>query len=369
MLILSRTNLIASTTEPKKTAKALQNMEFILGFGMKIDETLEFADIVLPEAHDLERYWLFPSNLSAGFLKPGQGDWYFQMNQPVVDPPPGVKGWLETLVELADRLGILGEFNKKINLRTGLGLVEPLALKEDTRYTIGDITKRCAEMLLMISGRQMTGDTFTEKDPIISLGDKTTKEAYPMAIQSGARIPVYFEHFIDIGKQVQEAAKANGLDWWDTSHYEAIPEWRPCPAFEEDGKEFDLFLAVSKIPLSYQTISADNPWIDDICSHNRLDHNVLLNAETAKKKGISDGDTIIVESRVGKVKGRVRVTGCVHPQVVGMLGIFGQWAKGKPIARGKGVNSNSLVPFDIKNMGMLTGQLDNCARVKVYKEA
>jgi len=368
MLILSRTNLIASTTEPSKTAKALQNMEFILGFGMKIDETMEFADIIIPETSDLERHWLFPSNLSAGFLKPGMGDWYFQLNQPVVDPPEGVKGWLETLIEFADRLGILPEFNRRMNARTGLHLVESLALKEDQKYTVGEIARKSAELITMFAGKQMSADTFTIKDPVISLRDKTLEEAYPNAFRHDAKIPIYFEHFIDVGKKVHETAKAYGLDWWDVSHYSPINDWRPCPAFEEDGKEYDLFLANSKIPLTTHTISADNPWIDDICSHNRLDHNVMLNTETARKKGIRDGDTIVVESRAGKVKGKVRVTGCVHPQVVGILGTFGQWAKGKPIARGKGVSSNSLVPFDINGMGMLSGQMDNCARVKVYKE-
>ena len=158
-----------------------------------------------------------------------------------------------------------------------------------------------------------------------------------------------------------------GLDWWDVSHYDPMPKWRPCPASEEDGTEYDLFIANSKIPLHFQTTSADNPWVNDICSRNRLDYNVLLNTRTAKEKGIQDGDTVIVESRVGKVKGKVRVTGCVHPQVVGTLGIHGHWSKGKPIAKGKGVNFNTLVPFDINNLGTLSGQLDNCARVKIYK--
>ena len=132
--------------------------------------------------------------------------------------------------------------------------------------------------------------------------------------------------------------------------------------------EFDLFLATGKIALNYHTLGADNPWIDDICTRNRMDYRILLNSATAKEKGINDGDMICVESRVGKVTGKVRVTECVHPQVVGMLGIGGQWSAGKKIGKGKGVNSNTLVPFDWNQMDTLSGQLDTCARVKVYKE-
>lgn len=366
-MILARTNLIASTSEPEKTAQALLNMEFILGFAMKINESLEFADIILPEAHDLERYWLFPSNLAQGFIKPGQGDWYFQINQPVVEPPPGIKNWNDTMIEIADRLGILDEFNNRMNIRTGLGMVEELSLKPKTRYSVGDITKRIAKMTAMISGKEITADTFTVKDPILNLGDKTVKEAYAGPFMNPtAKIPLYYEHFIDVGKKVEKVARENGLDWWDVSHYNPMPEWRPCPAFEEDGKEFDLFMSSSKVPLHYHTVSADNPWINDISTHNRMDYNVLLNTETAKKKGIKNGDIVCIESRVGKITGKVKVTEGVHPQVVGMLAMGGHWSRGLPIAKGKGTNANSLIPFDINNMETLSGQLDTCARVKIY---
>jgi anaerobic selenocysteine-containing dehydrogenase len=370
MLILARTNFVASTSEPEKTAKVLTNMEFILGFAWKTNETLEFADIILPEAHDLERYWMFPANMAQGFLKFGPGDWYFQICQPVVEPPPGIKDWNNTLIEIAERLGIMDEFNNRINVRTGLGMMEDLALKPKTKYTVGDITKRMAKMAATVFGKEITADTFTEKDPFLNLGKKTVREAYTGPFtNSDAKVPVYFEHFIDVGKKVEKVTRDAGMGWWDVSHYNPMPEWRPCPAFEEDGREFDLFIAASKVPLHYHTTSADNAWINDISSRNRMDYNVLVNTETAKKKGIENGDMIIIESRVGKIEGKVKVTELVHPQVVAMFGMGGHWSKGQPIAKGKGMNMNSLIPFDFNNMETLSGQMDTCARVKIYKEA
>lgn len=370
MMILSRTNFVTSTSEPEETAKALMNMEFILGFACKINESLEFADIILPEAHDLERYWLFPANLAQGFIKFGQGDWYFQICQPVVEPPPGIKDWNNTLIDIAERLGILDEFNNRMNVRTGLAMLEELSLKPKTKYTVGDITIRMAKMFATVLGKEITADTFTEKESYLNIGPKTVREAYiGPYVNYDAKIPVYYEHFIDAGKKVEKVTKDAGMGWWDVSHYNPMPEWRPCPAFEEDGKEYDLFLANSKLPLHYHTISADNAWINDVSSRNRLDYNVLVNTETAKKKGIKDGDTITIESRVGKVNGKVRVTECVHPQVVGMFGVLGHWSKAQPIGKGKGTNINSLIPFDFNNMETLSGQMDTCARVKIYKEA
>jgi len=368
-LILSRTNLMASTTDPKETQRALKNFEFILGFGMKVDETLEFADIILPEAHDLERDWLFPANLPAGFIKPGQCDWYLQVQQAVVDPPSGVRNWMEVLIDIAEELGILEAFNNKMNLRTGLYLFEHLALEPNKKYTVREMAMRSAEMVALAAGKEFSPDIFTDRRTFLSLGEKSIQQAYIGPFRNRqAKVPVYFEHFIDAGKKVREVTKKMGMDWWDVSLYKPIPDWRPCPAYEESGEEYDLFLANGKLPLHYQTVCADNPWINDICTHNRLDYNILLNTETARKKGIQDGDIVYVESKVGKVKGKVRVTGCVHPQVVGTLGTAGHWAEGKPIAKRKGISFNRLVPFDINQMGMLSGQMDNCARVRIYKE-
>ena len=66
----------------------------------------------------------------------------------------------------------------------------------------------------------------------------------------------------------------------------------------------------------------------------------------------------------GKVLGEAKVTQCIHPEVVGIASHFGSWAKGKPVAKGKGTNFYSLVPFNIDPVS--TG-VDACIKVKVSK--
>ena len=64
-------------------------------------------------------------------------------------------------------------------------------------------------------------------------------------------------------------------------------------------------------------------------------YNITMNAETARKKGIKDGDTICLENRWGdKETGKVKLTQLIHPGVVAAVGL-GSWARGKPIAQGK----------------------------------
>ena len=181
------------------------------------------------------------------------------------------------------------------------------------------------------------------------------------------RIPVYFEHFIDAGKQVQAITRELGMDWWDTSSYHPMPEWHPCRAHGIDDGQYDLYTAFSKAPLLGHTISMENPWVDDIVKRNPLDYSVMIHTSVAERKQIRDGDMVWVESDVTRVKGRARVTECVHPQVVATFGIGGRWGREKNVSRGKGVHFNSLIRFGWDMVDTLSGQIDYCAKVKVYK--
>jgi molybdopterin-containing oxidoreductase family molybdopterin binding subunit len=78
---------------------------------------------------------------------------------------------------------------------------------------------------------------------------------------------------------------------------------------------------------------------------------------------------MVVESVVGRVKGEAKVTECIHPEVVGIAGVFGSWAKGKPIAKGKGVHFNNLLPISIDRVDPVSSGVDSCIRVKVSRAA
>ena len=57
----------------------------------------------------------------------------------------------------------------------------------------------------------------------------------------------------------------------------------------------------------------------------------------------------------------------VHPKVVAATGLGG-WAKGRPIARGKGINPNALLRQDQTRFDPLSGASEPTVRVKAYKQ-
>jgi len=62
----------------------------------------------------------------------------------------------------------------------------------------------------------------------------------------------------------------------------------------------------------------------------------------------------------------VKLAEAIHPQVIGMVGLGG-WARGRPIARGKGVNYNQLLSIDAKHICPIVGAVEESVRVKAYK--
>jgi molybdopterin-containing oxidoreductase family molybdopterin binding subunit len=108
--------------------------------------------------------------------------------------------------------------------------------------------------------------------------------------------------------------------------------------------------------------------IFEMSSNNPFTYNIVMHHETAKKKGIKDGDLICAENTKGlAMTGRVKLMKGIHPQVLGSVGGGGGWARGRPIAKGKGVMFNNLLILDQQHICPITASIETAVRVKAYK--
>ena len=88
----------------------------------------------------------------------------------------------------------------------------------------------------------------------------------------------------------------------------------------------------------------------------------------AKKKGLKDGDLICLESKYGrKTTGTLKTMQGQHPKTVAISACSGAWAKGAPIAYGKGTNFNILLESDFKHACPVCWSQETASMVKVYK--
>lgn len=359
VMLHSRSNLMLNSHNPHAMAETLKKLKFQVSMVMFIDETAEFADIILPDAHEFERWDIFPANDPYAFIAPGPGEWYWLMRQPVVEPPEGTRPFLEVYFELAERLDILDEMYQIGN--DSWVIDEQYRFEKGKEYTIRDIAERQAKTIL---GPDFSWDRLQETSCMVGR-KKTIEEAFPrMFLKS--RVPIYLEYLLKHGEDVKAVTDELGLEW-DFTPYSPVPVWIPCEAHADD-EGYDLIVTNGKVPTHQFSVTTENLWIDEIAIGNPYTYSVMIHTSVAEKKGLKTGDRVCVESRYGKVTGRLMVTELIHPECIGTCGTFGHWAKGMPISLNKGVSHNQLLPPpSLKRIDTLTGQIDQCIRAKIYK--
>ncbi|MBI4523475.1 MAG: molybdopterin-dependent oxidoreductase [Deltaproteobacteria bacterium] len=360
MLMVCRRNLLMNNVNPEITAETLRKIPFIVTFSVHLDEVAEFADLVFPEAHYLERQDLFPNTLTHT-MSPATGHFYWGLRQPIVEPMGQSRRWIDVLFEIADRMGFLGDVYKLLNVKWELK--DPYKLDANQRYSMEELYDRWTKSLF---GPERGIDWFKKNG--YHVVDRSVEEKYPGPFIR-PRFPIYFENMLKAKKTVANVAAQLGQKNWELSDYQVLPEWKPCPAYGEGDAPFDLYVVNFKIPFHALSITTQNPWLNDLAEHHPYAYKVLINTETAARKGVRDGQEVWVESVAGRVKGQAKLTECIHPEVIGIAGVFGSWAQGKPVAKGKGVHFNSLLPISLDRIDPVSTGVDSCIRVKVSPAA
>jgi molybdopterin-containing oxidoreductase family molybdopterin binding subunit len=348
-----------NNVNPAITAEAIKKIPFVVTFSTHLDEVAELADLVLPEAHFLERLDFMPNTVTHT-MSPATGHFYWGLRQPIVEPQGQARRWIDVLFEIADRMGFLGELYGLLNVKWGLK--EPYKLDPAKCYTMEEIHDRWMKSLF---GPERGLEWFKENG--YHKVPRAVEEKYPGPFIQ-PRFPIYFENMLRAKKSVAKVASQMGREW-DTEDYQVFPEWKPCPAYHDGRPPYDLYVVNFKVPFHALSFTTQNPWLNDLAEHNPYAYKILINTETGERKGIKDGDEIWVESVAGKVKGQAKLTECIHPEVVGIAGVFGSWAKGKPVAKGKGVHFNTLLPISLERVDPVSTGVDSCIRVKVSRAA
>ena len=357
ILINKQTNFLANTANPDQVAAAIRRIDFVVAFALEMSETAELADIVLPDIHYLER--LDPM-INGEYIHPhGLGPWYWAYRLPVVNAPPGIRHWLAILLEWADRLGFIGEVYKTLNAK--YGLEGRYRLAPSAPYTYEEVVDTISK------GKFGRGLDWFREHGFVTTREKKVEEAYSRPFHAG-RMPIYLEHLIDTGQEVKKFTEEGLRVDWDVSDYQALPDWKPCPAYEQADPGYDLYIVNYKVPRHTHSQTADNALLRKISERAGRDLTVQISPAAAEEKGLKSGDTVWVESKEGvKAKGVVLVTDLVHPEVLGVAGGFGRWAGRKSGQQTSEFSVNAFISLRLDRIDHVSGALDACVKVKVTK--
>jgi phenylacetyl-CoA:acceptor oxidoreductase len=362
--ILYRTNPAISNWETGRIERELERFPFVAAFAYTQDETNWYADLLLPEATDLESYQLY----RIGGTKYIEQYWEhtgWAIRQPVAPSPCDTRDLTDVATELAVRVGLLDEYLAALN--RGSGTTVPLrgegydvTLQPGTRPTAPEIWDRvCRAASASLTGGEVAHDLAWFREHGVFVVPFSTRRYYLHAtmVERGLRYELpYQERIKRMGEELAARLHERGITWWDAQldEYQALPGWRDFPGIWRRAalrhgrrpEEFPFWLLTARSMQYSWGANVSLPVLADVARHVSGHFGVLLNRGAARRLGIGDGDLVELESPTGRTRGRAILREGVRPDVAVVLQQFGHWAT--PFARELGMPSlNEVASMDL----------------------
>lgn len=340
------------------------SVDFIVDCDIYSNEFNEgFADILLPDACYLERDdWMGIQhpyhNIPVGMEDP----WSFHTSHRVVDPMYERRDMQHLVIDIAERMGLTPVLNGYWNHE--LGLTGDMALKPDEKIVWEDL---CNRACIAHFGPEHDWAWFTEHGFIS--WPKTVQEVYWRQFKKDVKTQMYWEFMVNCREKTEEIARQAGVhDYFDWTAYDPLPKWFPTDFHKADKEEYPLYGFSFSESFHSNSNNQQIPWINELSQQNPFTYFVNINEDTAAAMGLKAGDLVEIEtSRGHKTTGCIQTRQSIHPECLGIMGVSGHWAKGMPIAKGKGSNFNTLIDFTIRGMDPLTATVDVCVKCRLTK--
>jgi phenylacetyl-CoA:acceptor oxidoreductase len=356
-------NPAISFSETDKMSDTMATFPFVAAFAYTHDETNHYADIIMPEATDLESDQLLRLG-GAHYLENHWESEGWALRQAVVAPQHEAKDFSWIANELARRTGLLEGYNSVIN---GAGCGIPLAgegydfsldiSKEHSQEDIWDAVCKAASFDLTEGKETLDLAWFREHGFKTRPLSRLAWYLYPLIEEKGLRFELpYQERYFRMGKELANRLHETGVHWWDRqlAEYEPLPEWKNLEKLWDELIEKNHNVKASDYPFWLLTgRSMQYAWGSNVgiqmmkeVADNVFGHDgVIMNTTKANEMGIYNGDTIEVTSPIASTRGVACLREGVRPDVCIMIAQFGQWKT--PYAKDlKRPGLNKLVPMD-----------------------
>jgi phenylacetyl-CoA:acceptor oxidoreductase len=362
--IVYRTNPAISNWDTERVERELERFPFVVAFAYTVDETNWYADLLLPDATDLESLQLY----RVGGTKYIEQYWHhtgWALRQPVVPSPVDARDLTDVATELADRVGILDGYLAALN--RGAGTTVPLAgpgwdysFAPGQRPSAAEIWDRvCRAATRALTGGREERDLawFRRHGAFFVEFPETRYYLHTAMAARGLRYELpYQERIRRMGEELAARLHERGITWWDAQleEYRPLPGWKDFPdiwrrtalARGRTPDEYPFWLLTSRSMQYSWGSNVSLPVLADVARNVRGHFGVMLNRAAARRLGIADGDLVELRSPTGVTCGRAILREGVRPDVVVVLQQFGHWAT--PFARDLGMpNLNQVAAMDL----------------------
>ncbi len=187
----------------------------------------------------------------------------------------------------------------------------------------------------------------------------------------------YQERLLRTGRELGNRLHEQKMHWWDEqlSEYVALPVWDDVPARWERElvnsgariEDFPFWLLTTKSMQYHAGGNAAIAMMHEISENVRGNTGVIINADTAAKLGIADGDRVEVRSHIGATYGKASLMQGVRPDTLVIVGQFDHWAT--PFAKDmERASLNTIGPMSLE-LTDATGSGADIVRVAVRRMA
>ena len=344
MWFVFRANPVISFWEPDRLVDVISKVPFTVAFAHTLNETNVLADILLPEATDLESLQL----IRLGGTKYIEQYWDYRgavLRQPAVKPRGEARDFTWIAGDLVRRLGLTEKYVQALNRGSGIpfalkGENYDFSLKADRSYSVEEIwDAACKAASARISGGKEIHDLawFQKNSHFVVPFRREDWYLYPAMVRNGLRFELpYQERLLRIGRQLGNRLHERELYWWDEqlTEYQALPGWDDTPsrwlhALEHSGADpadYPFWLITTKSMPYGAGNNSEIPLMNEVSRNMRHHGRVVINSATARNLGIEDDDLVEVRSRTGVTRGQARVSEGVRPDTLVITGQWDHWA-------------------------------------------
>ena len=358
-----RTNPAISFWDTAGLQAKMARFPFVVAFAFTRDETNHFADLLLPEATDLESLQLIRIG-GTKFVEQYWDHQGFALRQPAVDTRGEARDFTDIATELAERCGLLGPYVAAINrgvagipLKGAHWNVELDVETRPSRDAIWDAVCQAASAEVT-EGRERHGLAWWKEHGFLTRPyPQLDWYLLPTLVAQGLRFELpYQERLKRVGAELGARLHEHDMHWWDNQldEYQALPAWKDFPALWDEAVR-----AEGGVPADYPywlltSRSMQYAWggnvamqlIHEVADNIAGHRGVIVNAATAAALGIADGDLVEIATPRRTTRGRAVVREGIRPDTLLALGQFDHWAT--PYAKDHGVPSlNSLATMSI----------------------
>jgi thiosulfate reductase / polysulfide reductase chain A len=303
-------------------------------------ETVEVADLVLPDVTFLEK-WDLDSRNSYDFRE------YVGLRQPVVDPPGECRDIRDILIVLAQSID--DEMASYFHFKDAEEYVRLWAesvpggldyLKEEGIWVDNEKPQQKKAYLQEVNYKKDDPNVIIRDNGLIQYKVKesevlTVGRLYKNKQVTGFQTPDRLFQF----------KWGNPVDLGDQFSY---PTYIPINVEEKLGDE-DFMLITFKWNVHTQSRTTNQIWLTEIVSDNPC----WIHPIAAGQLNIKNGESFYIQNKDQEPKRlevRAHLTEGIHPKVLAISASFGHWQYGRT-AKGKGINPNVLIKDKVDLVG------------------